>query len=106
MEPESPHFHDALEGLLYLSKSPSAASPLHARTVDAQLEEQVARAEAEHGSPASTHIERLQRVTQGGRGGPVPKTLTSSVSSSSAEDVDGVLSDGEDKIIEESAMEL
>lgn len=100
IEPESPHFHDALEGLLYLSKSPSAASPsaLHARAVNAQLEEQVARAEAELGAMQEVGRGRVQRRGQ--------KTLTSSVSSSSGDDS----SEGEDENDSDSgsgsAMEL
>lgn len=97
LEPESPHFRDALQGLLHLSKSPSAASPPNAQTANAQLEEQVARVEAEHGSPTSTHMDSVQ-AERGDAGecaeGPKKMGLTSSVSSSSAEDA-GEMSDAE-----------
>lgn len=72
VEPESPHFNDALEGLLGLSRSPSAFSPGNGDAEDAEMED----------DGGSQHA--------GGIGGTSPRVkkhgMTSSISSSSAED--------------------
>lgn len=83
VEPESPHFHDALEGLLFLARSPSAGiSPASAA---AQLEAQVARAEGQQGLQLGTRMDTGQSSV--GSGSVTKKMgMTSSVSSSSAED--------------------
>lgn len=101
VEPESPHFHDALQGLLCLSRSPSVGiSPLNSLTVDGQLEDASARVDGEMGS--GVRLSRMESVERGGDVGEKKMGLTSSVSSSSADD--GGISEGEE--LDSSKMEL
>ena len=84
VEPESPHFNDALQGLLVLSRSPTAYSPSDADVVDSDMVEE----DVTSGCGESSPVNRMAADKTG---------MISSVSSSSAEDVlDGRIRGGED----------
>lgn len=102
-ELESPHFHDALEGLLCLSRSPSVGiSPSNSLTVDAELEEQVARVEAEIRNRGTMLRVGSVQVKEGDEKDSKKRGITSSISCSSTED--GEVSDVD--VMETSKMEL
>lgn len=101
VEPESPHFHDALEGLLFLARSPSAGmSPSNAAS---QLEQQVARAEGQQGLTLASRMDTEHSAQEDGTGAK-RLGMTSSVSSSSDEDGSDAISDEEEE--EACNMEL
>lgn len=90
VEPESPHFNDALQGLLCLSRSPFANSPPNPHPEDCELtdhiDNQCMTPEAGDGHSGANH----NAVSVAKKIG-----LTSSVSSSSAEEGIDSMSDGD-----------